>query len=116
MHILEELKVWKKAMKVAEDIYVLSSSFPTEEKFGLTSQLRRSAVSIPSNIAEGAGRKTKGEFKNFLSIASGSAYELFTQLTLAYKLKLTTKELVIPILDEVIEIQKMNYALIKSLA
>ncbi len=115
MHNLEELKVWNKAMKVAEEIYVLSSDFPSAEKFGLTSQIRRSAVSIVSNIAEGAGRNTKGEFRNFLSIASGSSYELFTQLTLAYKLKLTSQNLVQPILDEVVEIQKMNYSLIKTL-
>ena len=116
MHKLEDLKVWTKAMKVPEDIYVLSSTFPSTEKFGLTSQIRRSAISVASNIAEGAGRNTKGEFRNFLSIASGSSYELFTQLTLAYKLKLTSENLVTPILDEVVEIQKMNYSLIKTLA
>ncbi|MCM4156539.1 four helix bundle protein [Gramella sp. AN32] len=115
MHKLEGLKVWTKAMKVAEEIYVLSSGFPPAEKYGLTSQIRRSAISVASNIAEGAGRNTKGEFRNFLSIASGSSYELFTQLTLAYKLKLTSENLVQPILDEVVEIQKMNYSLIKSL-
>lgn len=102
-------------MKVAEDIYKLSSSFPSEEKFGLTSQIRRSAVSIASNIAEGAGRDTKGEFRNFLSMAAGSSYELFTQLTLAYRLKLASNEMIQPILDKVIEIQKMNYSLIKTL-
>ncbi len=115
MHKLEDLKVWTKAMKVAEDIYVLSSAFPSAEKFGLTSQIRKSAISIASNIAEGAGRNTKGEFRNFLSIASGSSYELFTQLTLAYKLNLTSENLVQPILEEVVEIQKMNYSLIKTL-
>ena len=115
MHKLEELKVWNKAMKVAKDIYVLSSDFPSSEKFGLTSQIRRSAISIASNIAEGAGRNPRGEFRNFLSIASGSLYELFTQLTLAYKLNLTSQNLVDPILEEVVEIQKMNYSLIKTL-
>ncbi|MGB8374389.1 MAG: four helix bundle protein, partial [Salegentibacter sp.] len=70
MHKLEELKIWNKAMLVAEKTYMLSANFPKEEKFGLTSQIRRSAVSVPSNIAEGAGRNTKGEFRNFLSIAS----------------------------------------------
>lgn len=115
MHVLEDLKVWNKAMSVAEKIYLISADFPLEEKFGLTSQIRRSAVSVPSNIAEGAGRNTKGEFKNFLSIANGSAYELFTQLVLSHKLKLISKAKVDPILKEVVEIQKMNYALIKSL-
>lgn len=115
MHKLEDLKVWKKTMKVAEDIYRISANFPSDERFGLTSQIRRCAVSIPSNIAEGAGRNTNGEFRNFVSIANGSAYELFTQLTLANKLKLITKKEVTPILNQVIEIQKMNYSLIKSL-
>ncbi|MDT0687563.1 four helix bundle protein [Autumnicola psychrophila] len=115
MHKLEDLKVWIKAMEVARKIYVLSAQFPSEEKFGLTSQIKRSAISVPSNIAEGAGRNTKGEFRNFLSIANGSSYELYTQLILSYKLELTSEEKVTPILKEVIEIQKMNFALIKSL-
>ena len=71
-------------MSIAEKTYLLSSKFPSEEKFGLTSQIRRSAISVPSNIAEGAGRNTKGEFKNFLGVAHGSSYELFTQLILSY--------------------------------
>jgi len=115
MHKLEELKVWNKAMEIAEQTYLLSAQFPREEKFGLTSQIRRSAVSVPSNIAEGAGRSTKGEFKNFLSIASGSSYELLTQLILAHRLKIISENLVTPIIKEVIEVQKMNYSLIKSL-
>jgi four helix bundle protein len=115
MHKLEDLKIWNKAMDIAVNTYLLSAGFPKEEKFGLTSQIRRSAVSVPSNIAEGAGRNTKGEFKNFLGIASGSSYELFTQLILSYKLKLVEKDLVDPIIREVLEVQKMNYALIKSL-
>ncbi len=115
MNVLNDLKVWNKAMGIAVETYKLSSKFPKEEKYGLTSQIRRSAVSVPSNIAEGAGRNTKGEFKNFISIANGSAYELFTQLILSYKLNLVSENLVEPILKEVIEVQKMNYALIKSL-
>jgi len=115
VHKLEDLKIWNKAMDIAVKTYLLSADFPKEEKFGLTSQIRRSAVSVPSNIAEGAGRNTKGEFKNFLGIASGSSYELFTQLILSYKLKLVKKDLVDPIISEVLEVQKMNYALIKSL-
>ncbi|MBI6120535.1 four helix bundle protein [Salegentibacter maritimus] len=116
MHNLNDLKVWIKAMDIAEKTYQLSANFPAEEKFGLTSQIRRSAVSVPSNIAEGAGRNTKREFKNFLGIASGSSYELYTQLLLSYRLNLVDEEKVAPILSEVIEVQKMNYALIKSLA
>lgn len=115
MHNLEELKIWQKAMEVAEQTYYLSASFPKDERFGMTSQIRRSAVSIPSNIAEGAGRNTKGEFANFLGIANGSAYELYTQLVLAHRLDLVAQDKVEPILSNVIEIQKMNYAFIKSL-
>ncbi len=113
---MHDLKIWNKAMDIAEKTYLLSANFPTEEKFGLTSQIRRSAVSVPSNIAEGAGRNTKGEFKNFLGIASGSSYELYTLLILSYRLNLIEEEKVKPVLSEVIEVQKMNYALMKSLA
>ena len=115
MHKLEDLKIWNKAMDVAEKTYLLSANFPSEEKYGLTSQVRRSAISVPSNIAEGAGRNTKGEFKNFLGVANGSSYELFTQLILSYRLNLVDKTSVQPLLNEVVEVQKMNYALIKSL-
>lgn len=115
MHQFEELKVWQKAMEITERVYILTSSFPEEEKYGLTSQIKRSAVSIPSNIAEGAGRNTNGEFKNFLGIANGSSNELFSQLMLSYRLNLVDFTKVDPILKDVREIQKMNYALIKSL-
>ena len=102
-------------MEITEEVYLLSSLFPKEEKYGLTSQIRRSAISIASNIAEGAGRNTKGEFKNFLGMASGSSNELHTQLILSYRLKLVKKEQVKHIVNNVKEVQKMNYALIKSL-
>lgn len=115
MHKLEDLKIWNKAMEVVEEVYLLTANFPKEEKFGLISQLRRSSVSIPSNIAEGAGRNSNGEFKNFLGIANGSSYELYTQLLLSIKLKLGSESLVNPILSKVIELQKMSYSLIKSL-
>lgn len=115
MHRVEQLKIWKKSMKVVQDVYQLSAKFPSEEKFGLTSQMRRCAVSIPSNIAEGAGRETKGEFRNFLSIASGSSYELITQLTIAIQLNFGSQIKAEAIKAEVIEIQKMNFSLIKRL-
>lgn len=83
MHNFKKLEVWIKAMEIAKCAYELTSDFPSEEKYGLTSQLRRSAVSIPSNIAEGAGRNSKKEFNQFLAIARGSAAELNTQLILA---------------------------------
>lgn len=112
MHNFQQLKIWQKAMDITEMTYRVAAGFPKEEKYGLTSQMKRSAVSIPSNIAEGAGRNTDGEFKNFLGISSGSSNELFTQLILSHRLELVSEEKVQPILDQLIEVQKMNYVLI----
>jgi len=114
MHNFQELKIWQKAMDIAEKTYQISTDFPIEEKYGLTSQIRRSAVSVPSNIAEGAGRNTDGEFKNFLGIANGSSNELYTQLILSYRLELVSESTVKPLLNELLEVQKMNYALIQK--
>ncbi|MGB5942596.1 MAG: four helix bundle protein [Leeuwenhoekiella sp.] len=114
MHNFQNLKIWQRAMDIAEDTYLLSANFPKEEKYGLTSQIRRSAVSIPSNIAEGAGRNTNGEFRQFLGIASGSSNELCTQLILSQRLRLVEEAQVDPLIKELIEVQKMNYTLIKK--
>ena len=92
MHQFKELKIWQKSMDLVVDIYTVTTNFPTDEKFGLTSQLRRCAVSIPSNIAEGAGRDSEKEFLYFLSIALGSSFELETQLILSQRLNLLTKQ------------------------
>ena len=81
-----ELTVWQKSIDWVEQIYQASRNFPPEEKFGLTSQIRRAAVSVPSNIAEGAARSGTGEFLQFLSVASGSLAEVETQLILAGRL------------------------------
>lgn len=116
MHQFEELKIWQKAMDVAEGCYRVTINFPEEEKYNLTSQIRRSAVSIPSNIAEGAGRNTNGEFKQFLGIANGSSYELLTQLYLSERLEHAPKENTKPIIKEILEVCKMNYSLQKSLS
>jgi four helix bundle protein len=77
-----DLMVWQRSMQLAEAVYSLTKEFPHDERYGLTSQIRRSAVSIPSNIAEGRGRLSAGEFKQFLGVARGSNYELQTQLEL----------------------------------
>ena len=82
----KDLDVWKLAVDVVVDVYQLSKVFPREELFGLTNQVRRAAVSIPSNIAEGAARNTKKEFVQFLHVALGSASEVETQLIIAEKL------------------------------
>ena len=81
-----DLVAWNKAMELVMEVYMLTQGFPKEEIFGLMSQLRRSAVSIPSNIAEGQGRLSKGEFRNFLGNARGSLSELETQVLIAEKL------------------------------
>src|ERR1051325_2938939 len=110
MHNLTELKIWNKAIDLATDVYKATSNFPNDERFGLTSQLRRAAVSIPSNIAEGAGRNSKKEFCNFLGIANGSSYELQTQLIISNKLNLLGDDLLSNLLNQTTELQKMNYA------
>lgn len=83
----KDLDVWKQSMLLAEDIYALTKEFPSEERFGLSSQINRAVVSIPSNIAEGAGRKGDKEFIQFLYIAMGSLSELETQLILSDRLQ-----------------------------
>ena len=115
MHRFEELKIWQKAMEVAVACYKITTHFPSEEKYTLASQIKRSAISIPSNIAEGAGRNTTGEFKQFLGISNGSSYELLTQLYLSEKLELTSKQTIDPVIAELLEVCKMNYSLQKSL-
>ncbi|MBU2976371.1 four helix bundle protein [Zobellia sp. B3R18] len=115
MHKVEDLKIWKKAVELAKSIYLLASELPSEEKYGLVSQIKRCSVSIPSNIAEGAGRNSQKEFKHFLSIANGSTYELHTQLILLIELNLVKKEKVKPVIDVCIEIQKMNYSFQRTL-
>jgi four helix bundle protein len=85
-HSYKDLIAWQKAMDLAEEIYRATRTFPREKLYGLTSQLRRSAVSVPSNIAEGQGRLTPGEFKQFLGHARGSLLELETQVQLAGRL------------------------------
>ncbi len=115
MHKIEELKIWKKSIKLTELVYEITLALPSNEKYGLISQIKRSSVSIPSNIAEGAGRNSIKEFKHFLSIANGSAYELQTQLILTTVLNLIPKDKIQPVLDLITEVQKMNYSFQKSL-
>lgn len=109
MNKLNELKIWNKAIDLTVDVYKATTSFPSDERFGLTSQSRRAAVSIPSNIAEGAGRNSMKEFNNFLGIANGSSYELQTQLVIAHKLDMLDIDLLNPLLAQIDELQKMTY-------
>ncbi len=110
MHKVEDLKIWNKSIELAKSVYQLVAELPSDEKFGLNSQIKRCSISIPSNIAEGAGRNSNKEFKHFLSIANGSAYELQTQLILVTELNLINKDKVQQVINTCIEIQKMNYS------
>ena len=109
------LDVWKRSIEFVSAIYRLTADFPDIEKFGLISQMRRSAVSIPSNIAEGAGRGSKREFRNFLSYSQGSIAELETQLIISGQLKFIRKPELEPLLNELEEISRMVIGLQKTL-
>ena len=111
-----DLIVWRKSMDLTVMIYSLTRSFPAEERFGITSQMRRAASSIPANIAEGQARRTTGEFLRSLGIARGSLAELETFLTLCERLGLASKEASESLLTDCAEINKMLNGLMKSLS
>ena len=115
MNNYKNLEIWQRSVKLATDIYEISKSFPVEEKYGLISQIRRCAVSVPSNIAEGAGRDSNKDFKRFVNIAYGSLCELETQLIIAQNLELINLDTHSTLEDEIIEIQKMMYTFSKKL-
>ena len=115
MHNYKQLKVWQEAVALATEIYKLSTQFPVEERFGLQSQIRRASTSIALNIAEGTGRGTNGEFRQFLGYASGSANEVETALIISRNLEIVTDEQVKLISMKVDAIQKMIYKLKNSL-
>lgn len=116
MNNYKELKVWKIAMELTMDVYAVAKKFPEDEKFGLKSQIQRSAVSVPSNIAEGAGRGSKKEFSNFLSISLSSSYELETQLILSHNLNFVARAEFESIIGKIDQVQKMIFGLKKALA
>lgn len=110
----KDLIVWQKSIELVKEVYQFSDSFPEEEKFGLTAQVRRSAVSISSNIAEGWGRGVSKSYIQFLRIAKGSLFELETQLVIVKELK--TLEGIGSKIDElIVEISKMLTSMIKKL-
>ena len=115
MHQFKELKVWQEAMILAKEIFTVTKKFPSEEKFGLIIQMNRSAVSVPSNIAEGAGRESKKEFNQFLNIALGSCFELETQILLSTKFNYINKIETSLLTEKAHSIQKMLNGLKKSL-
>ena len=111
----KELKVWQKAYKLCLEIYRITAKFPKEERYGLTSQIRRSVVSIPSNIAEGYGRKTTMDYVRMLYISYGSVCELETQILLAGDLGFVEKGELSSLIKDIAEIERMLKVLIKSL-
>lgn len=109
MHNFKELKIWQNSKNLVIDIYKRTENFPKEEIFSLTNQIRRSAISIPSNIAEGCGRNSDKDLIRFLDIANGSSFELETQLIIAHELDFLDKENFEYLDEKLSEIQKMNY-------
>lgn len=115
MHNFRELKIWQRSMDLAEVVYKMTSSFPKEEIYGLSSQLKRCAVSIPSNISEGAGRATNKQFKHFLEFSMGSCNEVQTQVELAGRFNYISVEVKHTIVDEALQLYKMILGFYNSL-
>ncbi|MDX1740657.1 MAG: four helix bundle protein [Rhodothermales bacterium] len=111
MHQYRRLLVWQRSRTFVRDVYLATQTVPNDERFGLTQQLRRAAVSIPSNIAEGAGRGSPGDFARFIRTAIGSACEAETQLDISLDLGLMDKKLHGQLVAELAELQKMLHGL-----
>ena len=114
MHNFQKLIFWQKSMNLAKEVYLLCHKLPQDEQFGLVSQMKRCAISIPSNISEGSGRNGNKEFNYFLGISIGSSCELQTQLILSEKLGLVDIESIQGLLASINEIQKMIYTFMKT--
>ena len=111
----QDLIAWQKAMDLAEEIYAATRSFPKDELYGLTSQLRRAVLSVPSNIAEGQGRLTPGEFRQFLGHARGSLLETETQILMAGRLRYLSQEEIEHLLKLSAEVGRVLNGLIASI-
>lgn len=111
----KELQVWQKAFELCKRIYQASAQFPPDERFGLIAQVRRAAVSVPSNIAEGYGRGTRRDYVRFLWIANGSLSEIETQLLLAKAMGYEPRAEFDEVVEQVAEVERMLKALIRSL-
>lgn len=110
MFVYKNLKVWQEALNLAISVYQVTSEFPSDERFGLTSQLRRASVSIPSNIAEGCGYDTHPQTNRFMQIAQGSAFEVETQLLIAKSVGLMPENFdFAPVLDKVNHVQRLIF-------
>jgi len=110
-----DLIAWQKAMNLAESVYRVSKTFPRDERYGLTSQMRRAAISVPSNIAEGEGRRTTGQFLHMLAFSYGSLRELETQIMLAGRLQLVSEDDRREVIAECAEVGRLLNGLMKSL-
>lgn len=106
-HNYKNLKIWEVGIEIVDDVYKLINEFPSDEKFGLTSQLSRCSISIPSNIAEGSSRTNKS-FSHFIDISLGSSFELETQLIIAVKRNYITQEQLTKVEEKLAEFQKMT--------
>lgn len=115
MRNFREYDIWIDAMEIVNQVYILVENFPKTETFSLSSQITRSAISIPSNIAEGAGRSSEKDFARFLELSLGSAYELETQLLIAEKRKYIDRDCCSEIFEELISLQKRIGGLRKSI-
>lgn len=115
MRNFRKIQVWEKAHKFTLKIYRVSATFPKDERFGLVSQLRRATASIPTNIAEGAGRETQKEFARFIHIASGSASEVEYQLLLAHELGYLPEKEYPALEKDIVEIKRMLYGFAKAI-
>ena len=107
MHNFRKLDIWLRSMTLVKDIYLLTRSFPSHEKFGLSSQMQRAAVSIPSNIAEGSAKSSNKDFARFLEMSIGSSYELETGLIIASNLEYINIDAFQKVLNQIAEVQKM---------
>ena len=115
MKDFKNLKIWQKGISLVVEIYKTTKNFPNEEIYGLTSQMRRSAISIPSNIAEGSGRGSDKDFNRFLDVALGSSFELETQIIIAHELEFLSEQDFSDLTTKIQEEQKMITGLQKSL-
>lgn len=115
MHNFKELKVWQKAVDLAVRIYTVTKSFPTEEKFGLVSQMRRAGVSVPSNIAEGCAKSSPKSFVNSLEVSLGESFELETQIIISERVGILDPMLAKEMESDLSEVQRMIMGLKTSL-
>lgn len=115
MHNFRELKIWQNGIDLATSVYQSVESFPANERYGLTSQITRAAVSIPSQIAEGCSRKSEKEMSYFLSISLGSSYELESQLIIANKIKILNDDIFNTLQNQCVEQQKMIFSFMKKI-